>query len=648
MDSTTQILRDNGISYFGSIALLVSSMTGPGLVTIPILFQSAGWFVTIGAFIFISILSCAASLMLCEAASSIKGNEKFQRQIEFSHLTAILVSDKRKRFLIQICLFVSLQSVNIASILLSAQSMDTLFISLFGKTCGLGVYPHSGFYCVDQQGDYNSPFGTNYMVATLGFIVTLVMVVPLGIFSLADNVKIQIASFIGLISILAAWFITFFKHGLIDSYVPVLGNNMSQVIGTVLFNYAFIVTVPSWVNDLNPKVPIRRSVLYSTSISTAVYILLGLIGGMAFQIDPNSDIITVINKSDQKNWLTIASTYIFPVAVLITSIPVYTIVIRYNLTRSGHCKGALATFLSSVLPWIVVMPFQTGRWLNEFVNWTNLFFTSVSNFIVPFYLYYLSQKPNVVVKAEIKLTKIEATAKRKASVRSNKSDKSFKSIKDWLNAQVLAKERLRDRTDAAVGILNDNDDNDFLMPDTPNSINLSYNTDQLHIPGRRIVSAPPPTKSKFESLDVNSHSRPAALSLQMPPSIIHRSSLSRRASPPILEYNPQITNIPIITIQDETSNQDIIVELKGTHSGSHSGTHSGSHSGTHSGSDKSQSEKSDSVIFDGPLERFKAFPIPDKVRIWIAYVCASGSFLLVISVILYDIIELGLGVNVFD
>ncbi|CAG8774084.1 28023_t:CDS:2, partial [Dentiscutata erythropus] len=533
------------------------------------------------------------------------------RQIEFSHLTAILVSDKRKRLLIQISLFASLQSVNIASILLSAQSIDTLLISLFGKTCGLGIYPQNGFYCVDTQGDYNSPFGTNYMVATLGFVITLVMVVPLGIFSLADNIKIQIASFLGLISILAAWFITFFKHGLTTSYVPVIGENMSQVIGTVLFNYAFIVTVPSWVNDLNPKVLIRRSVFCSTLISTSIYILLGLIGGMAFQIDQNSDIITVINNSDQKNWLTIAS---------------------------------LATFLASVLPWIVVMPFQTGRWLNEFVNWTNLFFTSVSNFIVPFYLYYLSQKPNVAVKADIKLLKIEATTKRKASVKSNKSDKSFRSIKDWLNAQVIAKERLRDRTDAAIGILCDNEDNDFLTPDTPNSINLSFNGDQLQIPARRIVSAPPPAKSKSESLDVENHSRPAALSLQMPPSLIHRSSLSRRASPPSLEYNPQTINIPTITVQDETNSQDIIVELEGSHSVSRSGSHSGSHSG----SGKGQSEKSDSVIFDTSQERFKAFPIPNKMRIWIAHVCISGSLLLVISVILYDIIELGLGNNVFN
>ncbi|CAG8549609.1 16552_t:CDS:2, partial [Dentiscutata heterogama] len=520
---------------------------------------------------------------------------------------------KRKRLLIQISLFVSLQSVNIASILLSAQSMDTLFISLFGKTCGLGIYPQSGFYCVTQQGDYNSPFGTNYMVATLGFLMTLIMVVPLGIFSLADNIKVQIASFVGLIAILAAWFITFFKHGLTPSYVPDFGDDMSQVIGTVLFNYAFIVTVPSWVNDLDPKVPIQKSVFYSILIATLNYVLLGIIGGMAFPIDKNSDIIVVINQSDERNWLTV----------------------------SRHCKKGLAIFLSSVLPWIVVMPFQTGRWLNVFVNWTNLFFSSISNFVVPFYLYYLSQKPNIAVQADIKLKRFESDIKRQVSIRSTKSDKSFRNVKDWINSQVITRERLRDGTDAAVGILyNDDDDYNVSAPGTPNSLNP--NAEHLHVPGRRIVSAPP-TTSKSDPQGRDNHSRPA-LSLQMPPSIVHRSNLSRRASPPSIpsiEYNIQNTNIPtniptIMVQEEDGNNQDIIVELDGSQ------THS------HSGSDKSQSEKSDSIIFDTPPERFKALPLPDNVRLWIAYICNAGALLTVISVIMYDFVELALGRNVFD
>ncbi|CAG8519533.1 4830_t:CDS:2 [Acaulospora colombiana] len=520
MDSTTATPESQGISYLGSIALLVSSITGPGLVT--------------------------TSLLLCEASSAIDGNDKFQRKIEFSHLTAILVTNKRTRLIIQLFLFVSLQSVNIASILLSAQSMDTVLISLFGKTCGLGIYPESGFYCVYQQGDFNSPFGTNYMVATLGFLITLVMVMPLSIFSLSDNIKVQIASLFGLVFIFCGWLVTFFKQGLKTSYVPLIGENMSDVIGTVIFNYAFITTVPSWVNDLRPNVSIRKSVWYSNLIATTGYILLGVVGGMAFQINPTSDIIAVMNESNQKNWLTTASTYVFPVAVLITT-----------------------------------------------------------------------------------------EVKRQASVR------SARSIKDWIGIQTIAKEISRDTTDASLGILNGNniDDSatnpDLRVLDVDDSGCLIISTlppPSQGNPERRVVSAPPvPTSRKFESVCEDSNSRYIARSLQSIPILNRITSNRRRVSPPpSTEINSQRTSIPTIVLCEEGGHQDVIVETD------------------RSSSEHSKSEKSDSFVFEIPPERFKAFPVSAKKRLWITYICSAGALLTVISVILYDLIETVLGNDVFD
>ncbi|CAG8710367.1 1679_t:CDS:2, partial [Racocetra persica] len=147
------------------------------------------------------------------------------------------------------------------------------------------------------------------------------------------------------------------------------------------------------------------------------------------------------------------------------------------------------------------------------------------------------------------------------------------------------KERLNDGTEAAVGILHA--DNDYVStPSTPTS--LSSNADHLYVPGRRIKSAPPIT-SKSVPHERDNHARPV-LSLQMPPSIVHRSNFS----PP----------------KENGINQDIIVELEGSQSRT-------------------------------------ALPLPDKVRIWIAYVCSIGSLLIVIAVILYDLIELAFGRNVF-
>ncbi|RUP45337.1 hypothetical protein BC936DRAFT_148302 [Jimgerdemannia flammicorona] len=57
------------------------------------------------------------------------------------------------------------------------------------------------------------------------------------------------------------------------------------------------------------------------------------------------------------------------------------------MVRSGW-----AIFWSSILPWLLVIPFQTGWWLNMLINYVSLIFTSSSNFIIPFLLYFASKK----------------------------------------------------------------------------------------------------------------------------------------------------------------------------------------------------------------------------------------------------------------
>ena len=45
--------------------------------------------------------------------------------------------------------------------------------------------------------------------------------------------------------------------------------------------------------------------------------------------------------------------------MLITSVPVFAIVVRYNLLRGDICSTRMAIFLSAVLPWLFAIPFQT-------------------------------------------------------------------------------------------------------------------------------------------------------------------------------------------------------------------------------------------------------------------------------------------------
>ncbi len=73
-----------------------------------------------------------------------------------------------------------------------------------------------------------------------------------------------------MLAIIAEWMVQFFVIGLDFSRVPMvgtfsklrnrrsdhfpIGKNQAGVLGTLVFNYAFVVTVPSWVNEKVPRV----------------------------------------------------------------------------------------------------------------------------------------------------------------------------------------------------------------------------------------------------------------------------------------------------------------------------------------------------------------------------------------------------------
>jgi hypothetical protein len=97
----------------------------------------------------IGTLAAIASLFLVEAMNHTPGNDKFQLQVEFATIAELCLGP-RSHIILQIILFLALQSVNISSIIIScqvnqsltnkfadSQSMDVTLIQLFHKTCAL-------------------------------------------------------------------------------------------------------------------------------------------------------------------------------------------------------------------------------------------------------------------------------------------------------------------------------------------------------------------------------------------------------------------------------------------------------------------------------------------------------------------------------
>lgn len=114
-----------------------------------------------------------------------------------------------------------------------------MLVTIFHGSCGLGVYP-GGWFCITGDEAFNN---NDYFIFTFGFLLTAVMVIPLGFFSLVENIAVQMTSFIVLTAILVQWTVEFGQVGLKPDLLPAIGSNSTTVLGIVIFNYSFITTV---------------------------------------------------------------------------------------------------------------------------------------------------------------------------------------------------------------------------------------------------------------------------------------------------------------------------------------------------------------------------------------------------------------------
>jgi len=177
--------------------------------------------------------------------------------------------------------------------------------------------------------------------------------------------------------------------------------NQSQVLGTIIFNYAFVTSIPSWVNEKHPGVNVNVSIWSSTWFATITFLLIGYFGGCAYDYPASTNLLTVLSEvtkgkgSTTYYWFAIVSkymVYLFPMIVLVSSIPILSIVIRYNLAENKICPVWMANLLGIVLPWVLSVPAYTGPLFMDIANWSSILFTGFANFTIPFILYAVAKK----------------------------------------------------------------------------------------------------------------------------------------------------------------------------------------------------------------------------------------------------------------
>jgi hypothetical protein len=428
------------ITYWGGICLLSNNLTGPGMVLLPGLFAGAGLTFPLLVTILISVLSSVSVLFLARMIQSIPGNSDYTQRIEFSKLIRRLFprwlyvcAFFAMIFNLQVCCFLwcgicvtfNPQAANVGAIIVSAQTMDSTLLAIFKKTCALTMYSPSWasigppatagildkkngtmsspvFQCIlndDNDVKTDSPFGDDYVVS-LGFLVVLVLCVPLGYFNLEDNIWVQQFGFFFLVLCLIAWVVQFFHSGMDTSRLGVLvpppevTTAYGSVLSVIVFQFNFALYVPSWLIEKRPDVSVAKSVGWAVFISSAMFLLLGIMGALAFEYPGGQDFLAVLSSKKRRDMLptSLVGAYLFPAAALLTGIPVASIVIRYNLVESKLCSTFHANMSGVVLPWLLALCFFAGSFLNTLIQWTSALVFVALNLVMPVYMYIITHK----------------------------------------------------------------------------------------------------------------------------------------------------------------------------------------------------------------------------------------------------------------
>ncbi len=138
--------------------------------------------------------------------------------------------------------------------------------------------------------------------------------------------------------------------------------------------------------------PVTSVIVWAQVGATVQFFLVAVFGALALPpaaFAGGAEVLTVIDSPKAKEYgvwaISRVMTYVFPVANILTSIPVFSIIIRYNLLQ---LKGLtvpvwLANVFAVVLPWVVTLPFYVGDSLDLLINWSSAIFFTLLNMLFP-------------------------------------------------------------------------------------------------------------------------------------------------------------------------------------------------------------------------------------------------------------------------
>ncbi|KAN0027876.1 hypothetical protein ACTFIV_009702 [Dictyostelium citrinum] len=376
-------LGEKTIGQWASFIFIVNQIYGPGVLSIPKVFQQSGWILTTFSLTFFLLMSCLASTLLCESLSMIPGNRFFDKHIEYSVAIKYFFG-KKIYFIFQILNNLCIQAYNIASIVICAQSLDQFFLFAFKKTFAFTLSPSFQFI---STSNVDSLYNSNIICISLGYLIICAISIPTGFMNLNDNVKIvQSLSFLFLFLLIGEFLVQYFLNGIELDRVPAFGHSYYQLVSIFVFSWAYPMFIPSWVNEKKDGVSVNKAVWSAGVFSWFGYLFIGLLGACAYSSLGSDNILNLMGNIKYPLVTRIAS-YLFSLTVIAPGIPICFITVRYNLYVGYICGKKASYFFGVIAPWLFAFVFCNQKIFADLLTWSSLILNTIINFLVPFALY---------------------------------------------------------------------------------------------------------------------------------------------------------------------------------------------------------------------------------------------------------------------
>ncbi|CAE8590071.1 unnamed protein product [Polarella glacialis] len=366
--------------------LLINNLAGPTIVSMPALAQQSGWLAVLVVQLLVALCAIGCGLMLMESMRRMPGNRNFKQTVEFSNIAMFYLWDPFY-VLVMFCYFANVLLNLMSLIIQSGQVIDYVMLNTYGCAPGLEFGRTLAYVCGTKT-DSVTPFG-DHSVISGSLVIVGVLCAPFAVQNLDDNVVLQYLAVIGLSVIAAIWTYLLVGEPSFPTQLPMVTSTQGPLIGTVLFNFAFASSLPSWVNEKRADVSVSASFAVTMLYVVLLYTLVGVVGGMAyppfFTMDQN--LFSKLNAGGSKiGRVTVAA---YPMLQNFTSIPVLAILLRNNLVQIGAERN-LAILVAVGLPWVLSVCFYTGKGFDHISELGGLATSSVINFLMPVVLYMIS------------------------------------------------------------------------------------------------------------------------------------------------------------------------------------------------------------------------------------------------------------------